>query len=645
LIDDKTIEEVKQRADIVEVISDFVQLKKAGSNYKAISPFVDEKTPSFFVSPSKEIYKCFSSGKGGDAISFVMEFDGLSYLEAIKYLAEKYGIDIQEQEQTPEQILVQNERESIFIALNFAKEFYHDLLQNNTEGQSIGLSYFKERGYDLKTIEKFGLGYSLEEWDSFMSSALKKGFSEDILDKAGLIVKKEEGKVYDRFRGRVIFPIHNLTGKAIGFGARTLRKDKKVPKYVNSPESQVYHKSDVLYGMHLAKRFMRDQDNCFLVEGYTDVISMHLSGIENVVASSGTSLTDNQIKLIHRYTKNITVLFDGDAAGLKASLRGIDMILETDMNVRVVVFPEGEDPDSYSKKLGSTDFSDFLKNNAVDFIRFKAELLSNEASNDPIKKAETIKDIVHSISIIPDSVKRSVYIKETSDLLGIEESVLLSEQNKILIQKRKEKSKKAERETQDQLLQLNESGVKTIEESSISGEEIIALQEKETIRILYTYGADEFEEDDHIYDFILSELEEIDFKTQVYKEMLQLFKDHLDKGNVINAEYLVHNAPHHIKNEAVDMISEKYLLSKEWEDKFEIIVPDEKANLGKMVEGNILRLKFRLVQQMIDEKMDDIKRSNENTSHSEVEASLKQFNVLKQAEIQIAKQLGIVISK
>ncbi|MDH5476437.1 MAG: DNA primase [Cyclobacteriaceae bacterium] len=645
MIDDKTIEEVKQRADIVEVISDFVQLKKAGSNYKAISPFVDEKTPSFFVSPSKEIYKCFSSGKGGDAISFVMEFDGLSYLEAIKYLAEKYGIDIQEQEQTPEQILVQNERESIFIALNFAKEFYHDLLQNNTEGQSIGLSYFKERGYDLKTIEKFGLGYSLEEWDSFMSSALKKGFSEDILDKAGLIVKKEEGKVYDRFRGRVIFPIHNLTGKAIGFGARTLRKDKKVPKYVNSPESQVYHKSDVLYGMHLAKRFMRDQDNCFLVEGYTDVISMHLSGIENVVASSGTSLTDNQIKLIHRYTKNITVLFDGDAAGLKASLRGIDMILETDMNVRVVVFPEGEDPDSYSKKLGSTDFSDFLKNNAVDFIRFKAELLSNEASNDPIKKAETIKDIVHSISIIPDSVKRSVYIKETSDLLGIEESVLLSEQNKILIQKRKEKSKKAERETQDQLLQLNESGVKTIEESSISGEEIIALQEKETIRILYTYGADEFEEDDHIYDFILSELEEIDFKTQVYKEMLQLFKDHLDKGNVINAEYLVHNAPHHIKNEAVDMISEKYLLSKEWEDKFEIIVPDEKANLGKMVEGNILRLKFRLVQQMIDEKMDDIKRSNENTSHSEVEASLKQFNVLKQAEIQIAKQLGIVISK
>lgn len=645
MIDNKTIEEVKQRADIVEVISDFVQLKKSGANYKALSPFVDEKTPSFFVSPSKEIYKCFSSGKGGDAISFVMEYDGLSYLEAIKYLAEKYGIEIQEEEQTPEQILVQNERESIFIALNFAKEFYHDVLKNNAEGQSIGLSYFKERGYDLKTIEKFGLGYSLEEWDGFMKEALKKGFSENILDKAGLIVKKEEGKVYDRFRGRVIFPIHNLTGKAIAFGARTLRKDKKTPKYVNSPESEVYHKSDVLYGMHLAKRFIRDQNNCFLVEGYTDVVSMHLSGIENVVASSGTSLTNNQIKLINRYTKNITVLFDGDSAGLKASLRGIDMILEADMNVRVVVFPEGEDPDSYSKKLGSAEFSEFLKKNAIDFIRFKAELLSKEASNDPIKKAETIKDIIQSISIIPDPVKRSVYLKETSDLLGIEESVLLAEQNKILISKRKEKSKKAERETEGQLLQLDDNGVKTVEEVGISKDEIIALQEKETIRLLYTYGTDEFEEEGHIYDFILSELEEIDFKTPIYKEMLQLFKTQLDGGNVINAEYLIRNAPQHIKNEAVDMISEKYLLSKEWEDKFEIIVPDEKVNLDKMVEGNILRLKFRFVQHMIDEKREEIKHSNEDTSHDEIQEILKQLNLLKNAEVQIAAQLGNVISK
>ena len=645
MIDNRTIEEVKQRLDIVEVIGDFIQLKKAGANYKALSPFVDEKTPSFFVSPSKEIFKCFSSGKGGDAISFVMEYDGLSYLEAIKYIAEKYGIEIIEQEQSDEQLEAQNERDSIFIALNFAKEYYHDILINNSEGQSIGLSYFKERGYDRNTIEKFGLGYSLEAWDGFLKAATDKSYSEDILDKAGLIIKKEDGKVYDRFRSRVIFPIHNLTGKPIAFGARTLRTDKKVPKYVNSPESQVYHKSDVLYGMHLAKRSIRDQDNCFLVEGYTDVISLHLSGIENVVASSGTALTENQIKLIKRYTNNITVLYDGDPAGIRASLRGIDMILEKDMNVRCVVFPEGEDPDSYSKKLGSAAFGQYLNENTTDFIRFKAKLLTQEASNDPIKKAETIKNIVESISIIPDPVKRSVYVKETSELLAIEESVLLAEQNKILIKKRKDKSRKAESDTEEQLMSSEGFVQPKKDETGLTKHQIVELQEKETIRLLYTYGSDQFEEEEHIYDFILAELEELDFKTPIYREMLQLFRDELEKGNVINAEYLIHEAPEHIKNEAVDMISEKYLLSKEWEDKYEILVPDERANLDKMVVGNILRLKFRVLQHMIDEKSDEMKKQSTEISHKEVEKVIEQFHLLKQAEMQIAKQLGIVISK
>ena len=645
MIDNRTIEEVKQRLDIVEVIGDFIQLKKAGANYKALSPFVDEKTPSFFVSPSKEIFKCFSSGKGGDAISFVMEYDGLSYLEAIKYIAEKYGIEIIEQEQSDEQLEAQNERDSIFIALNFAKEYYHDILINNSEGQSIGLSYFKERGYDRNTIEKFGLGYSLEAWDGFLKAATDKSYSEDILDKAGLIIKKEDGKVYDRFRSRVIFPIHNLTGKPIAFGARTLRTDKKVPKYVNSPESQVYHKSDVLYGMHLAKRSIRDQDNCFLVEGYTDVISLHLSGIENVVASSGTALTENQIKLIKRYTNNITVLYDGDPAGIRASLRGIDMILEKDMNVRCVVFPEGEDPDSYSKKLGSAAFGQYLNENTTDFIRFKAKLLTEEASNDPIKKAETIKNIVESISIIPDPVKRSVYVKETSELLAIEESVLLAEQNKILIKKRKDKSRKAESDTEEQLMSSEGFVQPKKDETGLTKHQIVELQEKETIRLLYTYGSDQFEEEEHIYDFILAELEELDFKTPIYREMLQLFRDELEKGNVINAEYLIHEAPEHIKNEAVDMISEKYLLSKEWEDKYEILVPDERANLDKMVVGNILRLKFRVLQHMIDEKSDEMKKQSTEVSHKEVEKVIEQFHLLKQAEMQIAKQLGIVISK
>lgn len=645
MIDNKTIEEVKQRADIVEVIGDFIQLKKSGANYKALSPFVDEKTPSFFVSPSKEIFKCFSSGKGGDAISFVMEYDGVSYIEAIKYIAGKYGIEIQEEEQTPEQILVQNERESIFIALNFAKEHYHNILINNAEGQSIGLSYFKERGYDLNTIEKFGLGYSLEVWDNLMTTAIKKGYSETILDKAGLIVKKEDGKVYDRFRGRVIFPIHNLTGKAIGFGARTLLKDKKVPKYVNSPESEVYHKSDVLYGMHLAKRAIRDKENCYLVEGYTDVISLHLSGIENVVSSSGTSLTDNQVKLIKRYSNNITVLFDGDAAGLRASIRGIDMILESDMNVRVVVFPEGEDPDSYSKKLGSTEFNKYLEEKSTDFIRFKVELLTKEAGNDPIKKAQTIKDIVHSISIIPDPVKRSVYLKETSDLLQIEEAILIAEQNKLLISKRKERSNKAERETEDQLLELDVNGVKQVEEKGISDTDIVSLQEKEAIRLLYSYGADEFDEEEHIYEFILAELEEIEFVTPVYNEMLQIFRTQQESGNIIKAEYLIHDGPQHLKEEAVDIISEKYLLSKEWEDKFEIVVETEKADINSTIGKNIARLKFRMTRVMLVKKLEELKKINSSEPNNDIDKLQNECLILTKAENIYAEILGVVISK
>lgn len=641
MVDSKIIEEVKNRVDIVEVIGDFVQLKKAGTNYKALSPFTDEKTPSFFVSPSKEIFKCFSTGKGGDAIAFVMEHDGLSYIEAIKYLAEKYGIEIAEEEQTEEAVLAQNERESIFIALNFACEYFHATLKEHDEGKSVGLSYFKERGYDLGTIDKFRLGYSLEEWTAFTDQAVKQGFSDDILEKAGLLIKKEEGKQYDRFRGRVIFPIHNLSGKVIAFGARTLKKDKKLPKYVNSPESEVYHKSDILYGIYLAKKLIREKDNCFLVEGYTDVISMHLSGIENVVASSGTSLTEDQIKLISRFTKNVTVLFDGDKAGLRAAIRGIDMILESDLNVRVVVFPDGEDPDSYSRKLGSSGFQEYLKENTKDFIRFKAQLLTEEAANDPIKKAETIKEIVSSIAKIPDPIKRSVYVKETSDVLGIEEQVLLAEQNKILIQQRRERSKKAERETEEQL--INHESTPTVEkpEASLSHQEIITLQERESVRLLITYGMHQIEED-NLCEFMLSELEEIEFETPVYKEMLEVIKSELQNGKVVNAEYLIRNSEPHIKREVVDMISEKYLLSNEWKDKYEITVPGEEDNLSKMVEGNILRLKFRVVQKMMEEKMENVK--NAKTDEEQQEA-MKMYNRLKEAEMQIAKQLGIVISR
>ncbi|MFN3840875.1 MAG: DNA primase, partial [Cyclobacteriaceae bacterium] len=376
MISRSTIDEVKNRIDIVDVVSDFVSLKRSGQNYKALSPFTNEKTPSFYVVPSKGIFKDFSSGKGGDAITFVMEHEGLGYLEAIRYLAKKYGVEIIEEEQSAEDQASQNERDSLYIVMNFAKEYFKNLLHHDDEGRSIGLSYFRERGFNDRTLEKFDLGYSLNQWDHFEKHALGSGFSASVLEKAGLVISKEDGqgKTYDRFRGRVIFPVHNLAGKVVAFGARTLSTEKNQPKYINSPETDIYHKSNVLYGLYQAKNEIRKQDFCYLVEGYTDVLSLHQSGIENVVASSGTALTEEQIRLMRRFTENVTVLFDGDAAGVKAALRGIDLILKGGLNVRVVLLPDGEDPDSYSRKMGSTEFSQYLKDNTKDFISFKIDL-------------------------------------------------------------------------------------------------------------------------------------------------------------------------------------------------------------------------------------------------------------------------------
>ncbi|MCP4458621.1 MAG: DNA primase, partial [Cytophagales bacterium] len=429
MISPTTIDEIKNQMDIVDVVGDFVNLKKSGSSLKALSPFSAEKTPSFYVVPSKQIFKDFSSGKGGDAISFVMEIDGLSYVEALKYLAKKYGIEIKEEERTDEQQEAQNKRESLYILINFAKNYFADTLNASEEGKNIGLTYYKERGFTEDTISKFELGYSVNEWDGLLKTAEEKGYSKELLEEAGLVVKGEN-KIYDRFRGRVIFPIHNITGKTIAFGARTLSKEKNQPKYINSPETELYHKSRVLYGLFQSKLAIRKEDNCFLVEGYTDVISMHQAGVQNVVSSSGTALTEDQVKLIKRYTNNVTVLFDGDAAGIRASIRGIDMLLEGDLDVRAVVMPEGEDPDSYSRKLSVSAFQNFVDTEAKDIIQFKTQLFLEEAGNDPIKKAGIIKDIVTSITKINDPVKRAVYIKECSNLLGIQEQALISEQNK-----------------------------------------------------------------------------------------------------------------------------------------------------------------------------------------------------------------------
>src|ERR1700761_3853990 len=435
MITKPTIDRIMEVTDIVEVIGEFVQLKKRGANYVGLSPFANEKTPSFTVSPAKGIFKDFSSGKGGSTITFLMELEKFTYPEALKWLAKKYGIEVEETVDSTENKEEENHRESLMIVTAYAAKFFHESLLETEEGKNIGLSYFKERGFSKETIKKFELGYSPDQWEAFTGRALKEGYQEEFLVESGLSVKRENNSLYDRYRGRVMFPIHGFTGRVIAFGGRTLKTDKNVPKYVNSPESEIYHKSNVLYGLYFAKKAIRDEDNCYLVEGYADVLSVHQAGIENVVASSGTSLTVEQIRLIGRVTKKITILYDGDAAGIKASLRGLDMILEEDLNVKVVLFPDGHDPDSYVRQVGTNAFKRYIEEDKKDFLLYKTDLLLKEAGTDPIKRADVIREVVESIAKIPDSIKASVFIKDCSHLLQIDERALLSELNKMRMAK------------------------------------------------------------------------------------------------------------------------------------------------------------------------------------------------------------------
>lgn len=621
--------------DIEEVVSDFVSLKRKGQNLWACCPFHDEKTPSFSVAPHKGIYKCFGCGKAGDSISFIQEHDGLNYLEAIRYLANKYGIEVEETERTNEQIQEQNERESLHIILNYAKDYFKDTLNNHEEGRSIGLSYFKERGFTEQTLSKFELGYSLDQWDGFNKTALEKAYNEDLLEKAGLLVRKEGGKQYDRFRGRVIFPIHNVSGKVVAFGARTLKKDDK-PKYLNSPESEVYHKSKVLYGLYQAKQGIRQQDNCYLVEGYTDVISLHQSDIENVVASSGTSLTTDQIKLISRFSSNITVLFDGDPAGIKASLRGIDMILESGMNVRVVMFPEGEDPDSYSQKLGTSDFKKYLVDNVQDFIAFKLGLYSADADKDPLLKAEAIKEVVQSISIIPDAIKRAVYIKDSANRLDMEESVLVGELNKLLIGQRKKQPKGDPDSLPDVIIPSKD------EIDKKTSVDLIYIQEKETIRLLLNYGKQELEEDYLLFHYLMDELIDIEFSTPIFREIFTLFKESYNGEKILDVNDLIRNESAEIKKEVIDLTTERREVSPIWGDKYKIHVPHEKDFLDHTVYQNITRLKRTIVQRLIEENKENLKGV---TEHAEVERLIDIQQRLKESEMELSRVLGIVVSR
>lgn len=637
MISRETIDDIKNRIDIVDVISDFVTLKRSGQNYKALSPFTNEKTASFYVVPAKGIFKDFSSGKGGDAITFVMEHEGMSYVEALRHLAKKYGVAVSEENVTPQDQVQQSERDSLYIVMNYARDYYVNLLHHHEDGQSIGLSYFHERGFNDRIIEKFELGYSLSNWDHFMQTALKAGYSETVLEKAGLIVKREGGKTYDRFRGRVIFPVHNLSGKVVAFGARILTKQKDQPKYINSPETEIYHKSNVLYGLFQAKNAIRRDNFCYLVEGYTDVISLHLADVDNVVASSGTALTEEQIKLMRRFTENVTVLFDGDAAGIKAAIRGIDLVLKGGLNVRIVLLPDGEDPDSYSRKHGSTEFRQYLKDHTKDFISFKIDLYSNDAARDPIKKAEAIREIVTSISLIPDPIKRSVYLQETSDLLKISEGVLIAELNKILIDERRKRD--------DQVRQPVNEPLETVPDletvTRVDSAAMVQAQERETIRLLLNY-ADSALDDQRLLDFLLSELEDVEFTNPVYKSIYQIFRAQAESGAVPDTGYLMEHGDDASRKAIADLMTPRYETSKHWSEKYHIFFPHEKEVLHEVAYSNVLRLKFRLIQKLMEENLAEMKKT---TGQDEIDRHLTIHEQLKSAERELAELLGIVVPR
>ncbi|TWR23974.1 DNA primase [Mucilaginibacter achroorhodeus] len=651
MITKSTIDRIMEATDIVEVIGEFVQLKKRGANFIGLSPFVNEKTPSFTVSPAKGIFKDFSSGKGGSAVTFLMELEKFTYPEALKWLAKKYSIEIEETVESKENREEDNRRESLMIVSAYAAKFFHESLLETDEGQSIGLSYFKERGFSTETIKKFELGYSPDQWEAFTGQALKEGYQEEFLVDSGLSVKRDNGSLYDRYRGRVMFPIHSFTGRIIAFGGRTLKKDKNVPKYVNSPESEIYHKSNVLYGLYFAKRAIRDEDNCYLVEGYADVISVHQAGIENVVASSGTSLTVEQIRLIGRLTKNITILYDGDAAGIKASLRGLDMILEEGLNVKVVLFPDGHDPDSFVQQFGTSVFKKHIEDNKKDFILYKTDILLKDAGNDPIKKATVIREIVESISKIPDSIKASVFIKECSMQLQIDERALLSELNKMRQAKAKKDHEKSEKTTtyrpelspEDAALFGEQPDVA---EAAPKPEKESDTQEKEIIRLLLLYGNKMIDWDGiantYIGPFMVAELSDVEFEQPVCKEFLEIYRQEVENGVLPDEQFFIHSQDKNLVDLTVNLLANKYMLSENWLEMHKIFVPDEQANMKATILGAIFHLKKQKVGKILESLR---KQLQTTTEAADQEILLNQYMHMKKVEKHISDYLGSVILK
>ncbi len=641
MIDQQTINQIFDTADIVEVISDFVTLKKSGTNYKGLSPFSNEKTPSFMVSPAKGIFKDFSSGKGGNVVGFLMEHEKLSYPEALRYLANKYNIAIEEKELTADEIQQKNERESLMAVTAFATSYFSSQLAAE-EGRAIGLTYFRNRGFRDDTLKKFELGYSPEKWTAFSDEARKNGYKKSYLTQTGLSIERDDN-LFDRFAGRVIFPIHSLSGNVIGFGGRTLKTDKKIAKYQNSPESDIYHKSRVLYGLFQAKKHIVSDERCFLVEGYTDVISMHQAGIENVVSSSGTALTTDQIRLIKRFTQNITIIYDGDEAGIKASFRGIDMILEEGMNVKVVMLPTGEDPDSFAQSHSSSEFLEYIKSSEKDFISFKTEILLAETRNDPIKRAQLITDIVRSVSVIPDGIMRSVFLKESSLLLGVEEQVLYNETNKIRQQKQEQKW----RREQSGRPARTEAPTTIPRQPLVPGfvENVYSeVEEREIIYFLLKFGnqilhiSGEEHTDISVAHYIIREIQndELEFTNLIYKQIFEDVKDLIEHGEEVAERHFVYHDQAGVRELAVDIFTSRYELSKVWKRK-EAYVELPGENLGFEVPKSLLSYKMMVIEKALNQLRKDLET---NEKKQDIEA-LNQVILRIQSLERIRRELSI----
>ena len=637
MISKSTVDLVFETARLEEVIGDFVQLKKSGSNFKGLSPFSNEKTPSFMVSPAKQIWKDFSSGKGGNVVSFLMEHEHFTFPEAIKFLAKKYNIEVEETQQTNEQKEAASLRESMYAVTDYAQSFFSKMLNESQEGKNIGLAYFQERGFTAESIDKFHLGYSPDQWDALTKAALNAGFQEEFLISSGLTIQKGE-KLFDRFKGRVMFPIHSMSGRVMGFGGRILKQDKQSAKYVNSPESEVYQKSKVLYGLYQAKQHIAKESNCYLVEGYTDVIQMHQAGIQNVVSSSGTALTSDQVRLVRRLTNTITLLFDGDAAGLRAAMRGVDIILEAGMQVSICTFPEGEDPDSFVRNHQLTEVKQFLENNTVDFIQFKAKLLAEEGKNEPIRKAETIREIVQSISIIPDAIRREVYIQSCASLMNISEDVLFSTLSQLL-QKKDQQAPKARKFNEMQVVNVAKQKVDPrfeLERNIISllllyGEEEVSfedvvMQSDQEGKIVFTPT----EISTKVYEKIYLDLQqdEVELSTQSFRELYHsLLSIYNAQKPLVMETFLQEISPEQSQMVSSIIMNDENNVLHDWERK-NILIKDKKTEIGRWLQQTILNLRCLLIQEKIGELQSKTAESHVET-HREILEEVNDYVGLK----------------